>query len=37
LDSEYFVPNGVYMWNATIRSKATGEKKEITGSVTITR
>lgn len=37
LDSEYYVPNGVYMWNATVRSKATGEKKEISGSITITR
>lgn len=37
LDSQYFVPNGVYMWNATVRSKATGEKKEINGSITITR
>ncbi len=37
LDSQYFVPNGVYMWNATVRSKATGEKKEINGTITITR
>jgi gliding motility-associated-like protein len=37
MDSEYYVPNGVYMWNATVRSKATGEKKEINGTITITR
>lgn len=37
MDSQYFVPNGVYMWNATVRSKATGEKKEINGTITITR
>jgi gliding motility-associated-like protein len=37
MDSEYYVPNGVYMWNATVRAKATGEKKEINGTITITR
>jgi gliding motility-associated-like protein len=36
-DGEYYVPNGIYMWTAKIRSKSTGEKKELTGSITMTR
>ena len=34
---EYYVPNGVYNWNATIRSISTGERKELTGTITIAR
>jgi len=36
-DGEYYVPNGIYMWSAKIRSKSTGEKKELTGSITMAR
>jgi gliding motility-associated-like protein len=36
-NGDYFVPNGVYMWNATLRSISTGEKKEIQGNITIAR
>ncbi|MEY4330222.1 MAG: hypothetical protein RL609_970 [Bacteroidota bacterium] len=36
-EGQYFVPNGVYNWNATIRSKSTGERKEIVGTITIAR
>ncbi len=34
---EYYVPNGVYNWNATIRSISTGERKELVGTITIAR
>ncbi len=36
-DGQYFAPNGPYNWIATIVSKSTGEKKELSGSVLITR
>jgi gliding motility-associated-like protein len=36
-NGDYFVPNGVYLWNATLRSISTGEKKELQGNITIAR
>lgn len=34
---EYFVQNEVYIWRATVTSKSTGEKKEMTGTVVVIR
>jgi PKD repeat protein len=36
-DGQYYAPNGAYNWIATIVSKSTGVKKELNGSVLITR
>jgi gliding motility-associated-like protein len=36
-DGDYYAPNGPYNWIATIVSKSTGVKKEMSGSVLIAR
>jgi gliding motility-associated-like protein len=36
-DGEHYAPNGVYSWIATIVSQSTGVKKEVSGSILVTR
>ena len=36
-EGEYYLPNGVYFWRATIVSKSTGEKRELEGNITLMR
>jgi gliding motility-associated-like protein len=37
LDGDYYAPNGAYNWTAIVVSESTGEKKELNGSIIITR
>lgn len=36
-EGDYYLPNGVYFWRATIVSKSTGEKRELEGNITLMR
>jgi gliding motility-associated-like protein len=36
-DGEHYAPNGAYSWIATIVSKSTGVKKEVSGSILVAR
>jgi gliding motility-associated-like protein len=35
--SDYYSPNGIYNWIATVKSKATGDRKELQGTVLLMR
>ncbi|MFM7728034.1 MAG: gliding motility-associated C-terminal domain-containing protein, partial [Flavobacteriales bacterium] len=37
MGGEYYAPNGAYNWMAIVVSQSTGEKKELNGSIIITR
>ena len=34
---EFFAPNGVYNWRMLVRSKTTGDRKDLTGSISLIR
>lgn len=36
-EGDFYLPNGIYHWMATVVSKSTGEKKELKGNITLMR